>query len=66
VMYYLSYVDCDNPDYEKFPKFREARAWEGMLNPGEILYLPARWWHQVRSLQDAISVNFWWAPAKAA
>jgi ribosomal protein L16 Arg81 hydroxylase len=66
VMYYLSYVDCDNPDYEKFPKFREARAWEGVLNPGEILYLPARWWHQVRSLQDAISVNFWWAPAKAA
>jgi len=60
VMYYLSYVDCDHPDFEKYPKFREARPWECVLEPSEILYLPARWWHQVRSLDDAISVNFWW------
>jgi ribosomal protein L16 Arg81 hydroxylase len=62
VMYYLSFVDCDNPDFDTYPEFRNARPWEGELHPGELLYLPARWWHQVRSLDDAISVNFWWRP----
>jgi Cupin-like domain len=62
VMYYLSFVDCDNPDFDRYPEFRKARPWEGVLGPSEILYLPARWWHQVRSLEHAISVNFWWEP----
>lgn len=62
VMYYLSYVDCDNPDFDTYPEFRKARPWEGVLAPGEMLYLPARWWHHVRSLEHAISVNFWWPP----
>ena len=61
-MNYLSYVDCDNPDYERFPKFRQAVALEGILEPGEMLFLPAGWWHQVRSMDLAISVNFWWEP----
>jgi ribosomal protein L16 Arg81 hydroxylase len=60
VMYYLSYVDCDNPDFERYPEFRKARPLEFVLEPGELLYLPAGWWHQVRSLDVAISVNFWW------
>jgi len=62
VMYYLSFVDCDNPDFDTYPELRKARPWECVLEPGEILYLPARWWHQVRSLEHAISVNFWWEP----
>jgi cupin-like protein len=65
VMYYLSFVDCDNPDFDTYPEFRKARPWEGVLEPGEMLYLPARWWHQVRSLEHAISVNFWWTPDPA-
>ena len=62
VMYYLSFVDCDNPDFDTYPEFRKARPWQCVLEPGELLYLPARWWHHVRSLDDAISVNFWWEP----
>ena len=30
------------------------------LGPGDVLYLPSRWWHRVDTLTDAIAVNRWW------
>lgn len=33
------------------------------LNPGEILYLPARWSHFVVNLDIAVMVNFWHEPS---
>ncbi|CBY00511.1 similar to transcription factor jumonji (jmjC) domain-containing protein [Plenodomus lingam JN3] len=44
---------------ERFPRFREARYVEGVLGPGECLYLPVGWWHYVRSLTPSFSVSFW-------
>ncbi len=37
-----------------------ARRWEALLEPGELLYLPSRLHHMVRSLDDTITVNFFW------
>lgn len=55
-----SRVDFEHPDYERFPRFREARAVEAVLGPGDLLVLPAGWWHHVQTLtEDSISVSFW-------
>jgi cupin-like protein len=59
---HVSFVDLEQPDFGKYPRFRQARALAGVIGPGELLYLPAYWWHHVRSLQISISVNFWWPP----
>jgi len=59
---HVSFIDLEQPDFGKYPKFCKARALAGVIKPGELLYLPAYWWHHVRSLQISISVNFWWAP----
>jgi lysine-specific demethylase 8 len=53
-------VDVEQPDFEKFPRFREATPLEFQLNPGEILFIPVRWWHYLRALDQTISLNFWW------
>ena len=50
-------------DDERFPLFREVRdqALGVELRPGDALYLPKLWWHQVES--DAPFnglVNYWW------
>ncbi|MCJ1465715.1 hypothetical protein MMC07_004334 [Pseudocyphellaria aurata] len=45
---------------DKFPLFRTASYQETILNPGECLYIPAGWWHYVRSLTVSFSVSFWW------
>lgn len=44
---------------ERFPGFKEAEYVEGVLGPGECLYLPPGWWHYVRSLSPSFSVSFW-------
>jgi len=35
-------------------------AIECQLNPGDILYVPQKWWHHVRTVETSISINAWW------
>lgn len=54
-------VEDVNREYfeEQFPCFKEAEYVEGILAPGECLYIPVGWWHYVRSLTPSFSVSFW-------
>lgn len=60
---HISHVNPDELDIEKYPRVRHAMRYDLILEPGELLFLPAFWWHQVRSLDISISVNFWTAPS---
>jgi hypothetical protein len=51
--------DPEAPDYEKFPLAREALMIECIVNPGDMLYVPAGWYHQVRALTFSLSSNRW-------
>lgn len=47
----------------KFPKFLAAleRAFVAELNPGDAIYIPPMWWHQVEALSNFnVLVNYWW------
>ena len=57
---HYSPVNVEDPDFERFPLFREAQLLEATLVPGEILFIPVRWWHYARALDESISLNFWW------
>ncbi len=59
----VSLVDITNPDFERFPKFRQAikHSQLGELQPGDAIYIPSMWWHQVESLDDFnVLINYWW------
>jgi len=45
---------------EQYPLFKDARCIEGVLGPGECLYIPVGWWHYVESLSTSFSMSFWW------
>jgi hypothetical protein len=47
------------PDFEKFPLARQASMIECIVNPGDLLYVPAGWYHHVRSLTFSLSANRW-------
>jgi lysine-specific demethylase 8 len=57
---HISRADITRRDDEAFPLLSQARPVEVLLAPGDVLYLPPYWWHQVRSLDQSISVNYWW------
>ena len=56
------------PPYESLPYdvlaplVAEANqhAHEAVLEPGEALYLPKKYWHHCRTLTVSMCVNFWW------
>lgn len=54
-------IDPLNPDYEKFPLFRQARARAVILRPGEVVLNPRRWWHYAVALTPSVTVmrNFY-------
>jgi hypothetical protein len=59
----VSMVDLDAPDYESFPKFREAErhALVADLEPGDAIYIPTLWWHAVQASGEVnVLVNYWW------
>ncbi len=53
-------IDPERPDFERFPRFRGVTALGGIVHPGETLFIPHGWWHHTRTLDDAVSMNFWW------
>jgi len=59
----ISLVDVRNPDLARFPRFAEAldRAEVAELSPGDAVYVPALWWHNVEALEEFnVLVNYWW------
>lgn len=51
--------DPEAPDFDRFPLARQAALVECIVAPGEMLYVPAGWYHQVRALTFSLSSNRW-------
>ncbi|KAI8991364.1 hypothetical protein BDF20DRAFT_38018 [Mycotypha africana] len=54
-----SQIDVEHPDVEKFPAYKEVHYLECILQEGEVLYIPPKWWHFVKSLETSFSVSLW-------
>jgi hypothetical protein len=56
-------ASAPHPEATQFPLFAEIRdqALQAELEPGDALYLPKLWWHQVESTATFNGlVNYWW------
>ena len=51
--------DPEAPDYERYPLARQAALIEVLVEAGDMLYVPAGWYHQVRALTFSLSSNRW-------
>ena len=52
-------VRVEAPLPPEYAKAGEAAYVEGVLGPGDMLFIPKSHWHYVRSLTTSVSVNFW-------
>ena len=59
----VSMVDLRDPDFDRYPRFRDALAAAQVaeLEPGDALFYPAMWWHNVEALDHFnVMINYWW------
>jgi hypothetical protein len=59
----VTMADIHAPDFARFPRLREAleAAQVAEMEPGDALFYPAMWWHQVEALESFnVMVNYWW------
>ena len=59
----VSMVDFHDPDFGRFPRFREAleHALVAELGPGDAIHIPSMWWHHIEGLAPFNAlVNYWW------
>jgi hypothetical protein len=54
----FSPIDVDKPDLVRYPLFAQARVLEVIVEPGETVFLPLAWWHQVTSLDVSLSFSY--------
>ncbi|XP_062312400.1 tRNA wybutosine-synthesizing protein 5 [Osmerus eperlanus] len=53
-------LDIDSPDLERFPEFVKACRYECVLEPGDLLFIPALWFHNTLALEFGVGVNVFW------
>lgn len=59
----VSMVDFTAPDYDRYPRFKAAQdaGQVADMEPGDVLFYPAMWWHHVEALDSFnILINYWW------
>lgn len=60
----VSVVDFSQPDFDRYPGFRDAlaHAQSATLGPGDVIFIPSMWWHHVEGLEAFnVLVNYWWS-----
>ncbi|XHS79871.1 cupin-like domain-containing protein [Burkholderiaceae bacterium UC74_6] len=59
----ISVVHPNPPDLERYPRYRDALAAARVteMEPGDALYIPPLWFHQVEALEKVnLLINYWW------
>ena len=54
-------VDLNDPELSlKFPKFSQAIQHKSILGPGDILFIPALWFHNMKATSAGVAINVFW------
>lgn len=53
-------VTAEVIDKENYPRFHEAKPVFVIQETGDAIFVPSGWYHQVKNLEDTISINHNW------
>lgn len=54
---YDGQVDPEQPDFDRFELFDQATQYEGVIEAGDLLFMPPDWWHCIRALEKSITIS---------
>lgn len=50
-------IDIASHDLDKYPNLKDIEAYQTILEPGDVLYIPEAWLHDIRALSTSISIS---------
>jgi Cupin-like domain len=50
-------IDVLNPNYEKYPAFKNVEGLETVIEHGETLYIPSTYWHYIYYMEGGFSIS---------
>jgi len=50
----MSPINLKAPDFKRYPKFKNAKPLVCKIKPGDVLFVPSNWWHEVESKPDPV------------
>ena len=53
----LEDIDWTNPDFDRFPALRGAKGSTTVLNHGDTLFMPSKWWHHMEYLEGGFAIS---------
>ncbi len=51
-----SQMDVEHPDFEKYPAFKKASGYTTILEHGETLFMPSRYWHHMEYIEGGFGL----------
>lgn len=51
-------IDIENPDYDKYPALQYVKGSHTILEKGETLFMPCKYWHHIRYMSPGIGMSF--------
>jgi tRNA wybutosine-synthesizing protein 5 len=53
-------LDVESPDLTTYPLFKNADQYHCELSPGDVLFIPSLWFHNVLACDFSVAVNVFW------
>ncbi|AVR44511.1 cupin [Christiangramia fulva] len=53
----MEIINMDDPDLESFPALAKAKGYEAVLEHGDALFIPSKWWHFIKYETASLSLT---------
>lgn len=53
----MEIINMDEPDFTKYPALAKAKGYETVLEHGDTLFMPSKWWHYIKYETASLSLT---------
>lgn len=53
----MEIIDMDAPDFNKYPALAKAKGFEAVLEHGDAIFIPSKWWHYIKYETASLSMT---------
>jgi len=54
----ISDLEAPEANATRYPALKDLQLYDVVLNPGEMIFVPVGWWHQVKSIDFSVTITY--------